>query len=515
MKSAGRRGAGRKILALLTNLLFCVPSPAPWSRVLVTEALVLVGAAGGFAFLVSVIGSPVTIAMALATTLAHVGATQRREGRAWWILRWAARVPYTLVALFMVYQAVSFGYLLAWSVPLWVKALTAVVALAAVATSVDSSERPRVPVILALGVWIVACLIGWNREMHTLRCEDHLRAVAQPGVVVLAPSAARQVQCRSDERISIRYHPRKIWPSPLGEGRYLLATDGHGSGNMEAFRGALCELRTDPEPSVTCGLDDSGYTYGVAFGPDPSEIFVAGASGLLRVRAEPPFEVLAQVQPPDHIPVNLLHDPRTDQLTVFFDEIDIAERRRATDLSSVAVRPLTLAPEEIRFDPERREGLYCFASTPLFPIDGEGYLARAFGDDPLETRALGSSDEVRWTSLAFSDGCDLDFERRRAYVGVGTLGLVSVIDYDSGAVLASHWAGFGVRPVLLAPDRGRLYLGNYLSGEVREVELEGFRVTRRWFAGRFIRHLHVDADELFVTSTLGVVRIDLSVPEAP
>jgi hypothetical protein len=83
--------------------------------------------------------------------------------------------------------------------------------------------------------------------------------------------------------------------------------------------------------------------------------------------------------------------------------------------------------------------------------------------------------------------------------------------------LESHWAGFGVRPVLLAPDARHLYFGNYLSGEVREVALDGWSVTRRWFAGRFIRHLHVDAEaeELFVTSTLGIVRIDLSAPEAP
>lgn len=480
---------------------------------LLTEACVALGAAGGFAFLVSAFDWPATVMMALATTLVHVAATQGREGRAWSILRWTARVPYALVALFMVYQSASFGYMLAWAVPAWAIGLTLAFALGAVATSRAAWTSLRVPTVLPLGVWIAACLLAWRTEMFTLRCDDHRRAIAQPGVDVVAPATARQAQCAPGERLFIRYYPRKIWPSPLGEGRYILALEGDGHQRPDILPGALCELRTEPTRSVACGHPDSNYSYGVAFGSDPSELFVVGDRGLLRTRAEPPFEVLAHVKPPGRIPMNVLFDPRTEQLTVFFDEIDMGQRYRASDLAVVDTRPLRLAPEEIRFDPVRGEGIYCFASTPLFRIQGKGYLARAFADDPLETRPLGSSDQISWTALAFSDGCDIDLERRRAYVGIGTLGLITEIDYDSGAVLGSHWAGFGVRPVLLAPDRRHLYFANYLSGEVWEMAIDGWRVTRRWFAGRFIRHLYFNAKshELFVTSTLGVTRIDLSV----
>jgi hypothetical protein len=117
---------------------------------------------------------------------------------------------------------------------------------------------------------------------------------------------------------------------------------------------------------------------------------------------------------------------------------------------------------------------------------------------------------VPWAWLAFSDGCDFDPATRTAYVGVGTLGLVAVLDYDTGALAKTFWAGFGVRPVLLDRKRKLLYAGNYLDGWVRELDASIGTPLRRWFVGRFVRHIvpAPSGDALLVTSSMGIVRIE-------
>jgi hypothetical protein len=86
------------------------------------------------------------------------------------------------------------------------------------------------------------------------------------------------------------------------------------------------------------------------------------------------------------------------------------------------------------------------------------------------------------------------------------------IDYDSGAILRTFFTGMGVRSVAYDQTRRRLYLGHYLTGKVKALDLATGRTVKEWQAGRFVRTLVPSRDmrRLVVTSNLGIVEIELN-----
>jgi hypothetical protein len=59
--------------------------------------------------------------------------------------------------------------------------------------------------------------------------------------------------------------------------------------------------------------------------------------------------------------------------------------------------------------------------------------------------------------------------------------------------------------------RRRLYVANFLRGDVVSFDVDSGRRVQEWFVGRFSRWVALsrDRNSLFATSNLGVVRIAL------
>jgi hypothetical protein len=111
-------------------------------------------------------------------------------------------------------------------------------------------------------------------------------------------------------------------------------------------------------------------------------------------------------------------------------------------------------------------------------------------------------------------GCDFDPVRRVAWIAIANLGVIAVTDYDTGKVLDTWWAEPGLRSA--AFDGRRLYMSNFLRGDVIAYDVDNGREVGRWFVGRFARYVGLTRDRtaLLATSNLGVVRIPLSSPES-
>lgn len=473
--------------------------------------MTFVGMAAGFLGLYRIIGASGVIALALGGTALTAAARWRPMRPVGRTLRWIAWAALAPVFGFFAYEVVAFGSMLWWAIPAWGWML--VIALALASACPPTLRRRltwlmRVPAVAPLGTFVALCLYGWTVEAGTARCEDYRRVVSQHGVELALPSAADLPLCHLGERVRPAGHPRKLFPA--GAGRFFSTVEyagPDGGDPASTFTGGVCEITLgmgrDAMPRCR---QDLPAAYGLLYRSQADSLLVSGHTGVRELRASPPFAVQAAADIGEI--VSFVHDRDRGRVLAFRDDMT------GVDVLDDALRPLgkvalPIAPEEVRYDPARGEGLYCFASTPLFPIGGRGYLSLAIGRDPLDVRPIGSTDRVPWAWLAFSDGCDLDISARLAYVGVGTLGLAAVLDYDSGAVRRLDWVGFGVRPVFLDRDTQRLYAGNYLDGWVRELDATTGELRRRWFVGRFVRHIVPDprGDALLVTSTLGIVRI--------
>jgi DNA-binding beta-propeller fold protein YncE len=114
-----------------------------------------------------------------------------------------------------------------------------------------------------------------------------------------------------------------------------------------------------------------------------------------------------------------------------------------------------------------------------------------------------------WLSLVW--GCQFDPETRKAWAAVTNLGLLLTIDYDTGDVLQSRFAGFGLRSMVVDRSRRRIYAANFLRGDVLVLDIDTGAEIERWFAGRFVRGLSLTRDgrSLLVGSNLGVLSIPL------
>jgi len=157
--------------------------------------------------------------------------------------RWVGRAGWVVVLAcyaLWIYLAISFGILLAWTVPAWLWLLIAAAAIAAAATALRRSGRLSVPLVLPLGLWIAAVLSGWLREEGLLRCDDYL--ALRPPVQLVVPSDSRLASCRPNEiRPSGRF-PRTIWEDPGGK-RVVFTTQG--TMTPSGLQGSICEAHLD------------------------------------------------------------------------------------------------------------------------------------------------------------------------------------------------------------------------------------------------------------------------------
>jgi DNA-binding beta-propeller fold protein YncE len=82
---------------------------------------------------------------------------------------------------------------------------------------------------------------------------------------------------------------------------------------------------------------------------------------------------------------------------------------------------------------------------------------------------------------------------------------VQKVERQTGASLGCLPLGAGTNPWALAvdadADAGRAWVTTFLSGEVIEIDLAAFAVTRRVTVGAGLEGIHVDADDIAVTLT--------------
>ena len=74
---------------------------------------------------------------------------------------------------------------------------------------------------------------------------------------------------------------------------------------------------------------------------------------------------------------------------------------------------------------------------------------------------------------------------------------------ETGATLDCLPLGSNTNPWAIAVDgnAGRAWVTTFLSGEVIEIDLDTFAVTRRVTVGTGLEGIHVDTDDVVVTLT--------------
>lgn len=436
------------------------------------------------------------------------------------VARVLAMVPLVVIHLFWIYIVVSLGTLLAWTTPAAVRGLAALLAIVAVGGALAPRARFRLPTAVPLGVWIVACLMGWHREDGVIRCDDYLAVRSSP-VAVLVPTTEELERCRPGESLRIGHYPRRLWEAPEG-GRLVLTTQAGigafappGRAVTDRLPGTVCDVPIGGVPSCF----GEGKAQAVVESPHRDRLFVAawqqhfadGSRGVLYILPRTgPLRPLAEVHLPESV-AELFYDPASDTVGLFSDEALVMRPVRVSDGAVLDPLPAPFVPDEIRYDESRDEGVFCVAGGPLFRVDGRPFLSVAFRGHPFSLRPLGSARQnpTAWLSLAW--GCDWDPVARRVYVADASLGFLAILDYDSGRILRRIPIDFGVRYVTLDGERRLIYLANFLRGDIVALNLDTGAEVARWFAGRFVRQVLLTRNRraLLVTSNLGVVQISL------
>ncbi len=499
----------KRFIGALGRLL----APAPASGALhcsLSLALFAIGAALACVFLLS---SSVVIFTALVAALCALAALcivphRRTAARA------AARVVLAAVHLGWIAQAIALAIMLSWTVPLWIWAAAGVLAALAVATAFTRRVAVRLPTALPIGVAIAALLAGWSREDGAIRCDDYLRVRASPAAV-LVPTTPDLTRCQSGQYLRIGRYPRRFWEYP-GGGRYLVTTQRgrrpETASGAEWFGGSVCEVHVGSERQPVCFGEAKGQ--GIVESATRDRLYVttfgAGNGWVYAVPREGPLEPIAEA----HVPAptaTLYVDDADDTIGLFADDGRQLTRLRASDLAPLEPRPGPFAADEVHYDQRLHEGIICFAAGPISAIDGQRYVAAAFKGAPFVARPLAPSSRYPSSWIAMTWACDWDPIGRRAYVAIANLGLLAVIQYDTGDVLDRSFVGLGIRTVAFDRARRRVYAGVFLSGEVLAIDADTGVITDRWFAGRFIRYVAVSRDgaALLVASNLGIVRIPL------
>lgn len=505
----------RRLIGVFVRLL----SPAPGGggpASVATLLLFALGAALASVWLQSS-AEPIAIAylVAVLSALAALAIWARAP-----LLRGVAILALIVVHLFWMYIALTLGTVLAWTVPLPVIWLATMLALAALIGALLPRARVRVPTALPLGIWIAACLIGWLREDGLARCDDYAAARAS-GAAVMVPASDELEHCQVGESLRLRHYPRRIWEDPQG-GRLVMTTQ-QGIGRFappgrevpDKFPGVVCDV---PMPG-TASCFGEGKAQALVESPERDRLFVAawqqrgpaGEKGLLYVLPRSgPLRPLAEIRVAESAG-ELYYDPTADVVGLLTDEGEVMRPVRLADGAVLDPVPAPIIPGDTRYDPVRGEGLVCFAAGPFKRLNGAPFLSVAFRGFPFVARPLGSPPDnpSAWLSMVW--GCDWDPATRQVYVADATLGMLAVVDYDSGHVLRRFPIGFGMRCVAVDPARGLIYVANFLRGDVVAFDLASGAEVARWFVGRFVRHLMLSRDRqaLWATSNLGVVQIPL------
>lgn len=412
---------------------------------------------------------------------------------------WPARAILLLFNALFLYEAIAFGLLLAWTTPVWVRILTPLLVIA--------FALRRIPLALAVGPFILLCLLGWRHQEDTLRCPDLARIRAQANVSILIPTATT---CE-DEPLVIGRYPRRVWEAPEGN-RYLVTTSNvqfshSGIDRPSPFTGSICEVSS----TIRC----LGEGTAQAIRETDDRLYVAAYQQRRRERGvlyalskSDPMKILAEHHFLDDTG-ELFVDERANVIGLPNDQLHDLERVRASDLTPIDSIPVHFDPGDSHY--QNGEGIFCFASGPLFGDGGHGYASIAFKGNPFQHHLLAPTSRYPSSWLSLTWGCDWDPPSRRAFVASANLGWLGVIDYDSGNYLARWFVGLGIRAVTWDPARKVVYLGDFLRGEVFALDPASGRELGRWFAGRFVRQIVISRDgrALLVTSNAGVVRIAL------
>lgn len=488
---------------------------------LISATLFYVGAALALVPIQSVAaGAHTTLLAAVPPTLLYWVAGHARSSHPAW-RRGAIASIVVLVALhaFWIYLACSWGPHLAWTTSWPLRALVALAAIGTLATSAREPARGCVPIALPLGIWIAATLAGWVREETLVRCDDYRRAVAQPHVRVIGQSLASLPTCAAGDVLPVGRIPRSTWEAPDGS-RFLVGT-GAGKSTVQlpatgtSYQEVLCELATDGSKAPRCVGGAFGKSQPFAEAPGRGEVFVGvwgvgregyGRGGaILKVPRDAPLAELGR-QHFDNRVGYIFYAEKTDTVGFFDDECSTFREARADDLSEISRRPLAACPGELRYDGAADEGVFC---------GGVDVVTATFHAAPFAYRDLAKQNLPLRAALSW--GCDWDRRRRKIFVALPNLGLLAQIDQDSGRVERYLYVGFALRSVAYDGRRDRLYLTDFLGGDVIALDASTGAEVNRWFAGRFVREVKLrrDGTGLVVTSNLGVSLIDLDAPGPP
>lgn len=486
------------------------PHPAgirPW-RQRISLALFAVGAALCVPFLQRMAGWVVWVAVVLLLTVLRWFVERERTGtpRPHTMAGRLASLALRLFELLAVFLAIAWGGALWWAIS-W-PLLLLVLALLVLAAS-GSWWRPmglKIPLVLPVGVWITACLVGWLRAEAFLPCDDLSRLEAP---VSLLMATTDTTSCSSGGRLPIGRYPRKFWQSP--DGRWLRFTTQRG-GLLRRGRlaGLVCELDlTNVSSLPRCVGPEDGKSHGIIGDASLGKVFVAAwslrrdkhglDSAIFTLPQEAPLAIEAEHR--FEAPVaDMLIEPRSGTMHVFTDTNDRIITVRLPGFERQADTMGPIFPAQVHYDPVRDEGVVCGWLT--------GVAIRA---QPLTTRYFGLQAPSLWAWLALSWGCDWDAEKRRVYATAPNLGLLYQIDYDSGRILRKHWIGLGMRTATLDRQRGLLYVLDFLRGYILAFDVTTGEARHRWFVGRFVRDAYLSRDRrsLFASSNLGVVTIAL------
>ncbi len=404
---------------------------------------------------------------------------------------------------------------LAWSVSAWVWTLAAVSLALFVATHL-LTMRIRVPLALPLGILIAALAYGWMREDGVIRCDDYLRVLSE-GLEVAVPSTPDIASCTAGDALTVTRYPRSMWEDPNG-GRFLISTqrgDHVYSPPIPAGRqvgawldGAICEVTTSGDAPRCFGrgkadafVDSAARDrlYTTAHDAANTTLYALSRSGSMRVLAEKQVPLRAGI---------LYLDDQSDVVGLCEDEGTQIHHFRASDFTELGAVAAPFTSTYVRYDDALREGVACGAGRGA----GGAFSAAAFHGDPFSYRLLAPTSQHPSSWLAVTWGCDWDPAARRVYVAVASLGMLQVIDYDTGRIVSSRFVGPGIRPVAFDGQRRLIYVGTFLSGEVLALDADSLAVAHRWFVGRFLRQLEISRDRrsLLATSTLGIVRVPLA-----
>jgi len=434
----------------------------------------------------------------------------------WRVLGTLARLGYAGFFAFMVFLLIVWGMRLSWTMPFWTVALVVLLSLGAVATLLRPGLGVRIPFTLPIGIAIITCLLGWRREEGYVRCDDYVRAGNQPGVEILVPTVAALNGCTPGASFPIMRYPRKIWEAPDAN-RYVVTTTFASDPPPDqdipagAYDGLFCEIYADASHPPRCLGGLFGKAHQIEEVDSRDQFFSCAwglrsnggrrTSAVFRLSRSAPLTILQERRFYDIALMYGVYEPVGDVYHPLTDECDgPILSLRGEDFSSLETLPVPTCPGQTLYDPDLDRGVMC-GGFDLF----SGFTLR-----PWSYRVIAREGALT-SPVWLSWGCDWDPQHKTVYATIANLGLLAAIDAESGRVVDTRFVGFALRAVAVDAPRGRVYLSDFLAGDVFAIDLESGEEVARWFAGHYLRELRLsrDGDTLLTASNLGVVRIAL------